>query len=199
MEMEMKTEKCNSCKTMRTPSDFIYKQKVNKTCGVCWGNRKKNKEKINNRTNKYREANKEKIKNYREANKEKTKESDSIYRARIRKENPLLVKIQATIRKSKQSDIQKNRYDETNYVDMEHLFKLMEIQEGNCVYCGVEMVIDDFTLSKDGVSLQRIDNSLGHIKTNCVMSCFKCNNTRMEEGIPREFYQHILEQITINK
>jgi len=206
MEVEMKTEKCNSCKTMRTPSDFIYKQKVNKTCGYCWDNRKKNKEKESERKKKYYEANKDKYKEYREANKDKRKEyyeankekineKKKEFKNKLKQENPLLYKVKEMVCHSRGGDIKNNRYNETNYVDIDHLFKLMEIQAGCCVYCGIEMLVDDFTHSKDGVSIQRINNSLGHNKNNCVMSCFGCNVSNMEAGVPADFYQHILDEL----
>jgi len=242
--MELKTQKCNGCKTMRKPSDFIYKEKKHKTCGYCSKNREKNKEKqkeqnkkwyeankekkkeqvkeyyeenkgkINENSRVYYEANKDKIiekkKIYYEANKDKINEKHKVYREenadkikdykkeyneRMKQENPLLYKLRKMVESSKATDIQKNRYNETDFVSMEHLFKLMEIQEGKCVYCDVEMLVDDFTQAKDGVSIQRIDNSKGHNKSNCVMCCFKCNCCKMEEGKSADFYNHILEQL----
>jgi len=210
MELEMKTQKCGGCRTMRTPSSFIYKQKKNKTCGNCFESRKKFNEKNKEKAKEYRKANKDKIKDYKadyyeankdkikahnEANKDKIKDYRKEYYEKIKKENPLLYKLKRMICNSIKYDIQNDMYNETNYVDMEHLFKLMEIQSGCCVYCGLEMLVDDFTQSKDGVSIQRIDNSKGHIKTNCIMSCLNCNITRKEKGKPAEFYQHILDEL----
>jgi hypothetical protein len=43
------------------------------------------------------------------------------------------------------------------------------IKEGQCFYCG---------LNDNSLGLDRIDNKLGHIKSNIVVCCFECNMTR---------------------
>jgi hypothetical protein len=49
---------------------------------------------------------------------------------------------------------------------------LFEIIKKPCSYC------DD---SIDRIGVDRIDNEIGHIKTNLVPSCYSCNQTRLEK------------------
>tara|TARA_R110000868_G_C10645236_1_gene744466 strand:+ start:81 stop:737 length:657 start_codon:yes stop_codon:yes gene_type:complete len=85
--MELKDTKCSGCNTLRKKSDFIYKEKVNKTCSKCMETRKakarqyykqyyeQNKTELSEKHKQYNEQNKEKIsgyiKQYYEQNKEK--------------------------------------------------------------------------------------------------------------------------------
>jgi len=76
--MELKDTKCSGCNTLRKKTDFIYKEKVNKTCCICLEyrmknkekNKEKNKDKIKEKQKQYYEQNKEKKKQYYEQNKE---------------------------------------------------------------------------------------------------------------------------------
>lgn len=45
---------------------------------------------------------------------------------------------------------------------------LLEITKKECVYCG----------SKHKIGVDRINNNIGHIKTNCIPCCERCNTTR---------------------
>lgn len=60
------------------------------------------------------------------------------------------------------------------------------IKEG-CSYCGAGPV------NKTKLSLDRIDNSLGHLQTNVVSSCLKCNLIRRD--MPYAAWLHILPKI----
>ena len=76
---------------------------------------------------------------------------------------------------SKKSDANKNRpWVESDYVTAEFLLKKYEEQEGACIWCGIEMQMRNRQLD-DGLTIERIDNSLAHTKDNCVLACFSCN------------------------
>lgn len=47
---------------------------------------------------------------------------------------------------------------------------LLNIVALPCTYCGD---------SQDRIGVDRVDNSIGHIKTNLVPSCYSCNSVRM--------------------
>lgn len=55
--------------------------------------------------------------------------------------------------------------------------KILEITSKPCFYC------DD---SLDRRSVDRIDNSIGHIESNVVPSCYTCNSTRMNNFSHKE-------------
>jgi len=76
------------------------------------------------------------------------------------------------IYRSRQQDKKYNRYDADHFIDKPFLEGLFEDSE-NCHYCGVEFTynekIDTF------VTIERLNNSIGHIKSNCVLACWYCN------------------------
>jgi len=73
---------------------------------------------------------------------------------------------------SRNSDKKFNRYDADHFIDKCFLEGLFEDSQ-NCHYCGVEFTynekIDTF------VTIERLNNSIGHIKSNCVLACWYCN------------------------
>ena len=76
------------------------------------------------------------------------------------------------ISNSRQSDKEKDLYDPDNFVDKCFLEGLFEDYQ-NCHYCGV-----DFTYNEKCdtfVTIERLNNTIGHIKSNCVLACFHCN------------------------
>jgi len=81
--MELKDTKCNSCKALRKQNDFIYNEKINKSCCFCRDKRLKFKQ----YTNEYNKNNKEKRKEYNENNKDKIKEKAKVYTKEYRENN----------------------------------------------------------------------------------------------------------------
>ena len=84
--------------------------------------------------------------------------------------------IKITIRNwinSKQKDKKYNRYDEINHIDYEFCKGLIQESGKNCYYCDIELQYIEYndTLA----TIQRMDNSIGHIKENCVIACRSCN------------------------
>ena len=76
------------------------------------------------------------------------------------------------ISNSRQSDKKYNRYDPDNFIDKCFLEGLFEDSQ-NCHYCGVEFTYNE----KIGtlVTIERLNNSIGHIKSNCILACWDCN------------------------
>lgn len=54
---------------------------------------------------------------------------------------------------------------------------LLSIIKNPCVYCGDSI---------DRIGVDRIDNEIGHIKTNLVPSCYSCNSVRMDHWTHEE-------------
>jgi len=88
---------------------------------------------------------------------------------------PIKVSIQSWISSSKQSDRKYNRYDPDRFIDKCFLKELIK-DFPNCYYCKVEL---QFINNNDTLAtIERLDNSIGHIKSNCVFACRKCNYSR---------------------
>jgi len=90
--------------------------------------------------------------------------------------DPVKVSIHGWIKHSKESDKRRNHYDPDRFIDKCFLKELVKDYR-NCYYCEVELqyVDNNDTLS----TIERLNNSIGHIKSNCVLSCRKCNFTRV--------------------
>jgi len=76
------------------------------------------------------------------------------------------------ISSSRESDKKKNRYDANNFIDMCFLTGLFE-DNTSCHYCSVEFTYNE--LCATFVTIERLNNSIGHIKSNCVLACWDCN------------------------
>jgi hypothetical protein len=87
------------------------------------------------------------------------------------------ITIKYMIGNSKHKDKKKNNYDPVNFIDKCFVKNLIEDCEDKCYYCNCEMqyIIKQSNLA----SIERLNNSLGHIKSNCVISCFKCNISKV--------------------
>jgi hypothetical protein len=81
------------------------------------------------------------------------------------------------IKSSKQHDKNNDRYDQTNFIDYCFVENLIEDSEGKCFYCHCELQYQEFT--ENLATIERIDNSIGHIKGNCVIACRTCNYSRV--------------------
>jgi len=81
------------------------------------------------------------------------------------------------IRGSKHKDKKFNRYDPVNFIDYCFVENLLD-DYTHCNYddCRVELQIME--RADNMATIERLDNSLGHIKSNCVICCLKCNVSR---------------------
>jgi len=88
---------------------------------------------------------------------------------------PVKVSIQGWIISSKQSDRKYNRFDADRFLDKCFLKELIK-DYTQCYYCKVKLqyIDNNDTLA----TIERLDNSIGHIKSNCVIACRKCNLSR---------------------
>ena len=93
--------------------------------------------------------------------------------------DPIKVTIKHWISQSRQSDKKKDRYDADHFIDKCFLKGLVE-EYPNCYYCTIPLQYIEY--QDDLVTIERIDNSLGHIKSNCVLACRKCNLSRVGDS-----------------
>ena len=90
--------------------------------------------------------------------------------------DPIPITIRAMIGGAKRNDIRHNRYDLPNLVDTDFVRHLIEDSE-TCCYC--ECILQYRLYQSNLGTLERIDNTLGHIKTNCKIACLTCNVSKV--------------------
>jgi hypothetical protein len=79
---------------------------------------------------------------------------------------------------SKNSDRIYNRlYKIEEYITKEWIQIQLEKQQERCFYCAFLMLYGKETCRKDpdGLTIERENNDIAHIKLNCVLACFRCN------------------------
>lgn len=132
-----------------------------------------NKEKVADRQKKYAQKNRDKINKY--------------HKKYIKKEwwRP---KIQS----SKSEDKKYNRYDPIDYIDKDFIFEQRDKQNNKCDYCRCDMTTHRKG-EKSCLTVERIDNDLGHNKSNCVLACFECNVKRRAIYSYYDFHMKIIE------
>jgi len=198
-QKERKCYRCNKYLPIEHFESFKYDD-YTKSCIRCrtvkkiW--REKNKDKIKQQNSKYKKTfyknNKKKVddqnKEYRDAGRDRCEHN--LKRAYCKLcGDPIKVTIQQWLSSSKTPDIKHNRYDPENFIDKEFLYDLIDQSNNECVYCKVELqfVENNNTLA----SIERIDNTIGHTKNNCVIACLWCNNTRGYRYTHNEFHEYI--------
>ena len=94
--------------------------------------------------------------------------------------DPLKITIKSMIQASKESDKKYDRYDVVNFVDYGFLENLLD-DFSHCCYpdCNAELQIVHY--QDDLATIERLDNSIGHIKSNCVICCMKCNKMKKSD------------------
>jgi hypothetical protein len=91
----------------------------------------------------------------------------------------LQITIKHMIGSSKQKDKKHDRYDPDNFIDkifLEALFEEYDQYEMKCFWCDTTMEMFNYDYNDDIVSIERLDNNIGHTKKNCVLCCMTCNN-----------------------
>ena len=70
-----------------------------------------------------------------------------------------------------------NIYDADRFIDKCFLKGLVEDYK-QCYYGDCEVNLQYKEFQNDLATIERLDNSIGHIKSNCVLCCLKCNNSK---------------------
>ena len=96
--------------------------------------------------------------------------------------NAIKITIQTMIKSSKKSDKKCNRYDADNFIDKCFLEGLLE-EYPNCYYKDCKIELQYIEYQDNLATVERIDNNIGHIKSNCVVCCKKCNNMKKSNKI----------------
>ena len=88
--------------------------------------------------------------------------------------DPIKVNIEQWIFRSRQYDKMNNIYDADRFIDKCFLKGLVEDYK-QCYYGDCEVNLQYSEYQNDLATIERLDNSIGHIKRNCVLCCLKCN------------------------
>ena len=82
---------------------------------------------------------------------------------------------QKIVANSRVSDTNKKySWDKSEYVTAKFPLNQYQLQEGICYWCGTEMQMRNRQLD-NGLTIERLDNSLPHTRNNCVLACYQCN------------------------
>jgi hypothetical protein len=94
--------------------------------------------------------------------------------------DPIKITIKNWIMGSKQSDKKHNSLDLVNLIDTDFCKNLIE-EYPNCIYCKIQL---QYILYKNNLAtIERVDNNIGHIKSNCKIACLRCNLGKVGNNI----------------
>ena len=71
----------------------------------------------------------------------------------------------------------KRDFKAEDYIDENFIFQQQKKTNNKCSYClkDLEIFIDNDNTVKSNLTIDRVDNKLPHIKSNCKICCFMCN------------------------
>ena len=98
--------------------------------------------------------------------------------------NPIKKTIQHMINSSKHNDQKYNRYDANNFIDKCFLEGLVE-EYTHCYWSDCKIKLQFVNYQDDLATIERLDNSIGHTKANCVFACLKCNLLKKSNMVNR--------------
>ena len=88
--------------------------------------------------------------------------------------DPIKVNVKQWIFNSRQYDKKNDIYDADRFIDKCFLKGFVEDYK-QCYYGDCEVNLQYSEYQNDLATIERLDNSIGHIKSNCVLCCLKCN------------------------
>ena len=96
--------------------------------------------------------------------------------------DPIKVNIEQWIFSRRQYDKKRNIYDADRFIDKCFLEGLVEDYK-QCYYGDCKVNLQYTEYQDDLATIERLDNSIGHIKSNCVLCCLKCNNLKKSNNL----------------
>ncbi len=88
--------------------------------------------------------------------------------------DPVKITIKNMIKHSKETDKKRGHYDPVNFVDYCFVENLLD-DYTHCYYKDCECELQLIKYQDNLATIERLDNDIGHIKSNCVICCLKCN------------------------
>jgi len=165
---------CSNCKKNYKLADYRKEDKILKTCIKCRNIYKKSR----NKTKCIHDKEKAQCKDCNGScicihNKQK---------ARCKLCNdPIDITIKLMINDSRKTDKKYNKYDELNLIDYPFVKNLIDNSNNKCYYCSCELQYKYYTSNLG--TIERLNNNLGHIKSNCVIACRTCNYSKVGDRI----------------
>jgi hypothetical protein len=95
--------------------------------------------------------------------------------------DPIHVIIQQWIHCQKYHDIKSNRYNSEEFITYDFCKNLIEESHHLCCYCSVPLQIK--IRKNDLMTIERIDNAIGHMIGNCRIACFRCNVSKVGQRV----------------
>ena len=96
--------------------------------------------------------------------------------------DPIKVNIKQWIFSRRQYDRMYNIYDADRFIDKCFLKGLVEDYH-QCYYGDCKVNLQYAEYRNDLATIERLDNSIGHIKSNCVLCCLKCNLSKKSNKV----------------
>ena len=90
--------------------------------------------------------------------------------------NPLKIIIKNWLTNSKTADKKRNHYDANNFIDKDFCKSLIEDYK-KCYYCLIDLQYIEY--NETLATIERLNNDIGHIKSNCVIACRTCNFSKI--------------------
>jgi len=112
------------------------------------------------------------------------------------KEKRVLQEINKKIYGYKNQDLQKQKFDETQFITLEQVLQQLQTSELQCFYCKekLQLLYENVREPKQW-SLERIDNAFGHNCDNVEIACLTCNVHRKTMYHERFLFTKQIKQI----
>ena len=91
--------------------------------------------------------------------------------------------IKTIINCSRVSDKKKHRYDPDNFIDYWFIQRLID-EHPVCYWSDCRVELQYVKYQENLATIERLDNRIGHIKSNCVLACLKCNHMKKSNKVP---------------
>jgi hypothetical protein len=93
--------------------------------------------------------------------------------------NIIMSQIRCKISGYRNQDIEKNKLDQSLFIDDEYVIESLIDCNMSCYYCkGNVNILYEYVRASKQWSLDRLDNQFGHNKNNLVVACLGCNLRR---------------------
>ena len=96
--------------------------------------------------------------------------------------DPIKISIKQWIFSRRQYDKMHNIFDADRFIDKCFLEGLIEDYK-QCYYGDCKVNLQYTEYQDDLATIERLDNSIGHIKSNCVLCCMQCNKSRKSNNL----------------
>ena len=97
----------------------------------------------------------------------------------LQEKNILNQEIERKMSSYKQQDLLKNKYNDTEFIDIDSILKKLIDTDMQCYYCKCQvLVLYEIVRELTQWSVDRINNDEGHNRDNFVIACLNCNIKR---------------------